>query len=98
MALLSVRGLPQGWTLEELQAWSSAGEMCSEAPTEATTSVFSPTQGGFSMGSDGQVISYFFPTPPGKWAGTSVYFTFVYKTSSGATQSVSSGSFTFPKE
>jgi hypothetical protein len=98
MALLSVANVPSGWTLESLQAWSSAGEMASETPSQAMTSVFGQPQGGFSMGSDGQVISYFFPNPPGAWANTTVHFTLIFQTSAGTTQSVSSGDFGFPAE
>ncbi len=98
MAMLSVSGLPQGWQLQYLQAWSSAGEITAESPSEAMTSGFGPAQGGFSMGSDGEVISYFFPYPPGKWAGTTVHFTFVYATPTSSSQSVSSQAFLFPQE
>ncbi len=98
MAQLTVAGLPQGWSLQSLQAWSSAGEMSFETPSEAMTSVFGQSQGGFSMGSDGEITSYFFPNPPGKWAQTTVHFTFVYQTPSGGTASLTSASFPFPKE
>ncbi len=98
MAMLSVANVPSGWILETLQAWSAAGEMASETPSQAMTSVFGQPQGGFSMGSDGQVISYFFPNPPGKWANTTVHFTLVFQTSAGTSQSVSTGDFAFPAE
>jgi hypothetical protein len=96
MAMLSVANVPQGWTLETLQAVSSAGVMASATPSQAMTSVFGQPQGGFSMGSDGEIISYFFPNPPGKWAHTTVHFAFIYTTSAGTSGSITSKSFAFP--
>lgn len=95
---LGLSGLPQGWELQTFQFVNSTGLKVSMTPLEATTEVPPASQGGFSMGSDGQVISFFFPYPPGAWAGTKVHFVFVYKTAQGKSESVEGPVFSFPKE
>lgn len=95
-ASVGVQGLPSGWRLVSLSLVGPNGLAVSSSVENAMTGSPSPGKGAFSMGADGQIITFFFPYPAGSWAGQVVHFAFGFQAPSGVPQTVSSANFTFP--
>lgn len=96
-ANLGISGLPKGWQLTSMALVGPNGLSVSNTVQEAMTGTFPQGRGAFSMGADGQIITFFFPSPAGSWAGQPVRFVFTFRTASGKVQAASSSTFTFPK-
>ena len=95
-ASLGVSGLPNGWQLTRMALVGPNGLIVSNTVQEAMTETFSQARGGFSMGADGQIITFFFPSPAGSWAGQPVRFVFTFRTASGQVETARTDTFTFP--
>lgn len=95
-ASLGVTNLPTGWHLVSMSLVGPNGLSVTATIPQAMTGSFSAAKGGFSMGADGQIITFFFPTPAGPWKGQPVHFAFGFGTSSGVPETVQSANFTFP--
>jgi hypothetical protein len=96
-ASVGVAGLPKGWQLVDMALVGPDGLIVSNTVQQAMTATFPRSRGGFSMGVDGQVITFFFPSPAGSRAGQPVRFVFTFRTASGQVKTASSSTFTFPQ-
>jgi hypothetical protein len=96
-ASVAATAIPNGWILTRLEFIGGPHLLVSETPEQAMTTTRPRADGSFSMGQDGEVITFLFPDPPGRWLHQTVRFVFLYQ-ARGVVHVVSSHPFPFPHE